>query len=622
MTIKQQEQFDALVQQIQRYAHRQPGDYRLRLGLLVILGYGYIFFVFLLLCGIVWAIRQAVVSTHKDLIDQLNLVTFLLGLGIVRLFWVNFPPPKGLELTRSQVPELFALIDELTAALLTPKFHHILLTHELNAGVLQIPRLGFLGWQRNYLLLGLPLMGALSPEQFRAVIAHELGHLSGNHSRFAGWIYRVRSAWFHLSVRFETDEQVGFFLFKWFFNWYWPFFKAYSFVLARANEYEADRCAAEIAGVQNATEDLIQLAIKSYFLQEYFWPKVYRQVDNLKEPPDATISNLLRELQKGVASKEAAKWLDLALAEKTHNEDTHPCLSERLYALGYQAMQLPAPVKQTAAEHFFEEALESFAACLDERWKKEIANNWKKEHARSEQQKRQKENLDAKAQIHSLTVEETWKLAYLTYKFKGDEAAIPLFQKVRAQAPDHPLTNYQLGQLLLEKNDARGIGYLKTAIERDPALVIPGCEKLYGFYKQQGQLEEASAYLQRRQQHYEAWMRSQQERNRVSYKERFEPHNLPEVEVKQIAEQLSSYPEVSKAYLVRKAIALFPEKPCYLLIITRRFVKGSGPNYKHNEQLIDQVQTELNFSGEVHVMVFNQSNIALDQVKGACIYSY
>lgn len=199
-TIKQQEQFDALVQKTEKYVRREPAQYRLRVGLLAVLGYAYIFSVLALLSGMVWALRQAMVSRGGTYaVDQVNVIASLFGLGIIRLFWVSFPRPKGLELNSKQVPKLFALVDELRVALNTPKFDHILLTDEQNAGVLQIPRLGFLGWQRNYLLLGLPLMQSLSPQQFRAVVAHELGHLSGNHSRFAGWIYRVRKIWFHLA---------------------------------------------------------------------------------------------------------------------------------------------------------------------------------------------------------------------------------------------------------------------------------------------------------------------------------------------------------------------------------------------------------------------------------------
>ena len=142
-----------------------------------------------------------------------------------------------MSLNRKQAAGLFSVVDELTKSLKAPQFNHILLTADLNAAVVQRPRFGFIGWQINYLLLGLPLMQALSPDQFRAVVAHELAHLSGDDSRFSGWIYRVRQAWFELAEKFQSDRQGGFF-FRQFFSWYGPFFKAYSFVLARAQEYE------------------------------------------------------------------------------------------------------------------------------------------------------------------------------------------------------------------------------------------------------------------------------------------------------------------------------------------------------------------------------------------------
>src|SRR5207248_8888294 len=134
---------------------------------------------------------------------------------------------------------------------------HVLLDESFNAGVIQIPRLGLLGWQRNYLVIGLPLMQALSPEQFRAAIAHEMGHLSRNHGRFAGWVYRLQQTWSRLLETLQAERHGASVLFEWFFNWYAPYFSAYSFVLRRADEYVADRCAVELAGVRSASEALI-----------------------------------------------------------------------------------------------------------------------------------------------------------------------------------------------------------------------------------------------------------------------------------------------------------------------------------------------------------------------------
>lgn len=71
---------------------------------------------------------------------------------IARSLWVTFPPPQGLKLSLRQVPQLFALVDELTKKLQVPRFHNILLNRDFNAAVVQIPRLGILGWQENYIL--------------------------------------------------------------------------------------------------------------------------------------------------------------------------------------------------------------------------------------------------------------------------------------------------------------------------------------------------------------------------------------------------------------------------------------------------------------------------------------
>jgi Zn-dependent protease with chaperone function len=621
MKIQQQEKFDALVEKIEQYARQEPAYYRLRVGLLACLGYGYIFFVLLLVCAAIFGLRQiAMVAPSSSVINQnIDTITILLSLGFIRIFWINFPLPQGIELHRKQAPELFYLIDEIRHKLRTPPIHHILLNYEQNAGVLQIPRLGFLGWQRNYLILGLPLMQSLSPEQFHSTLAHELGHLSGNHSRFSGWIYRVRRTWFNLAIRGNS------FLFKWFFNWYEPFFNAYSFVLARADEYEADRYATEITGVKNTGDKLINLYIHDNYLHQIFWKKIYKKAHHRPEPPEGTITRMMCLLPKRINPQDALKWITLALFQKTDNDDTHPCLAQRLHAIGYEVKlnQLPIAIQQTAAEYFLGTQLSSFATQLDKMWQKDVAIFWKKLYNRHQNYRKQLNLLETKYISYSLTIEEAWKRADLTEKVSGNEPAIPLLIQLLSIQPRHPRANYQLGRILLEKYDGRGINYLKTAIALDPDLVIPSCDLLFGFYKRLGVPEEAELYLQCRVQHYEVWQRSQLERNVLCHDDLFITPDLLEMEMQQLGIQLSSYPEIKTAYLVRKQMTVFPEKPYYVLGIVRRFVSGNGANYKHDDELVDQIEAEINLSAPVHTFVFNQNNAkichAVRRVPGSCL---
>ena len=229
-----QEQFDTLVGKMEDFSKSNPGNYRLRVALFALLGYAYIFLILLGLLAFVGLIVLFIVwSRHiSGRIIQLIILLLIPAWVTMRSLWVTFLPPQGLRLSRHQFPHLFALLDELTTKLQAPKFHNILLNQELNAAVVQVPRLGIFGWQENYLLLGLPLMQSLSLEQLKAVLAHELGHLSGNHSRFQRWIYRVRNTWMQIYERLHQNDQHGAsILFNRFLDWYWPSFNAYSFVL-------------------------------------------------------------------------------------------------------------------------------------------------------------------------------------------------------------------------------------------------------------------------------------------------------------------------------------------------------------------------------------------------------
>lgn len=601
------QEFNNLIQNLEKYARVNPSGYNLRVALLAALGFGYIFLVFALLCTIFWFLG-------------LKQLSFLLAIAIAQLLYTGFAPPKGIELTRQEVPELFAVIDELTAALKTPKFHHILLDTQLNAGVLQVPRFGilFFGWTRNYLFLGLPLMQSLSPEQFRAILAHELGHLSGNHSRFSGWIYQLRHTWFNLVESYQNNGQSGSLLFSKFFNWYAPFFRAYSFVLARNNEYEADRCAAELAGTPNAAQALINLEIKSHYLQEHFWQNFYKQAIDKSEPPDNTITKMVQELAEPIAESSVKIWLDWGLLEKTNNEDTHPCLRDRLIAFGYLPagydLPLPPPFEQTAAEHFFGESLPKFTQILDAKWQLEIAPFWQLIYQKAQRRLQNFKTLAAKSKTNSLTIESTCKYAQLTAEFQGNKAAIPLYQEVIRQQPQHIAANFNLGQILLEEQDMRGIKHIEIAMKIDPELVVLGCKLIYAFFQNQGKFTEAKLYQERIEENFYADRQAWKESRKISPNDKFLPHNLPDAEVKQITEQISTYPQIKEAYLVRKIVNNLPEKHIYILAIMRRFLNSDPNKYQSDAEFIDLLLNELNFSSEILGMVINQHNIRFREV--------
>jgi Zn-dependent protease with chaperone function len=370
-----QAQFETLVTNLERYAQQKPVSYTIRVGLLAALGYVYIFFVLGVILRVLISIIHFILYTNVINTVTLKLAVamiiplFVIARVILRSLWVSFPKPQGLKIHRQDAPKLFDMVDELTTKLKAPRFHHILLTEEFNAAVVQIPRLGLLGWQQNYLLLGLPLMQGLSSAQFSSVLAHELGHLSGNHSRFAGWIYRIQKTYSQIFQRLQENEnQIGYWIMEFFFKWYTPFFSAYSFVLRRMNEYEADQCAMQLLGAKNTAEALINFQIKSKLLNNFFWQNIYKQAHESTEPPTNVYTEMSKVLLTSSKQEDSGRFLQECLAERTDFHDTHPSLRDRLKALGYlqknsQELKIPSQFSVSAGREYLGNALPKNSVC-------------------------------------------------------------------------------------------------------------------------------------------------------------------------------------------------------------------------------------------------------------------
>src|SRR5690349_12960446 len=198
------EEFEELVCKLESEAKAKPQSYKTKVLLLSLLGYAYIGFVLLvLLAGVVLVIFLASSINSFGLLWKLIVPLLAFFFYILRSLWVRIPAPEGLVLSRADAKPLFALARECARKLRAPKPHTILLINDLNAGVVQVPRLGLFGWPKNYLLVGMPLLQALSPQEFRGVIAHEFGHLSARHGHFGSWVYRIRQTWIQLITNLE-----------------------------------------------------------------------------------------------------------------------------------------------------------------------------------------------------------------------------------------------------------------------------------------------------------------------------------------------------------------------------------------------------------------------------------
>jgi Zn-dependent protease with chaperone function len=629
------EEFVEMVGRLEGFARREPSRYALRVGLLALVGYAYLL---LVLTGVLLLVGGLVyVGSFNWAVIKIGWILLTFAALVLRAMWVRMPPPGGIELTRAEAPRLFALIDELKARLVSPRIYRVLLDGDFNASVTPVPRLGPLGWHRHYLTLGLPLMQALSPEQFRAVLAHELGHLSGNHGRFSSWIYRVRLTWLQLLARLQAEERWGSAIFVKFFNWYAPYFDAYSFVLARQHEYEADRAAADVTSGQTAGEALVAVNIKGARLSEEFWPEVFKRADAEREPVRGAYLRMSSFLREPVPEAAGAGLLRRSLMQETGYGDTHPSLAARLSALG----QIPAdgaaaaaewaerhefpPLSESAAMHFLGASHQKLAESLDAAWVEAVGPHWRERHEYATQSRRKLAALDERAAAgEALTPDELWDRAYWTAEFRGDEAAEPRLRELLERRPNHAAANFSLGQMLLGRGDEAGVPLLERAMETDPDAVPPACDMIYGFLRERGRDEEAEAYRKRLFKHYDALESAQDERNHFKDGDRLLPHGLPAEDVARLREQLRNFDNLRAAYLARKDVTHFTNKPVYVLAVETdgRWYKISSD--EADTELLHNLSARMQMPGESFFVVLNgnfkRTKKALSELDGALVY--
>lgn len=557
--------FEALIARLERQARDHPGAYRLKVLLLAALGNIYVLGM-LAVIVVLLAVLVGLITVLKAVaVKLIALVGFFLW-TVVKALWVKLEPPTGTEITADQAPELFALVDDLRRRLGAPRFHHVLITDDFNAGVVQSPRLGLFGWPRNYLLLGLPLMKALTDEQFKAVLAHELGHLAKGHGRMSNWIYRQRLRWSRLLAILEASASRGGFLFKPFLRWFSPYFSAYSFPMARANEYEADAASAQLASPQAAAEALTGVDVVGSFLAERYWPGIHQQADELPQPSFAPYSSMGRSVVTDLDAASVRAWLDQAMARQTGCADTHPALADRLRAIG-ETPRLALPEPGQAADRLLGAGRAGITESFDRRWHDNIAPAWQERHREMRESRRQLAELNARHDSGAeLTVQEAYDRARLTDSVANDlDAALAQFRALHEQVPGDATVCFSLGVRLLRRDDAAGCGLIEQAMRVDENAIVNGCQVLRDYHWRAGNKPEADAWHQRMVERVQLQEAAALERDRIWLSDRFEPHGLADEAIAELRRTLAAIPGLHRTYLARKRVKHLPHRPCYVL---------------------------------------------------------
>lgn len=573
--------FRELVERLEGESVERPGRYRAKVAALAMLGFLVLFLVlasagigFLLIGALLAAIAFSggavfvLILKLGKLLFVLAVPLWLLAKSSVKALFVRLPAPEGREITRLEAPNLFAALDDMQARMRGPQFHHVLIVDEVNAAVVQRPAFGIVGWPRNFLLLGLPLLESLSSREALAVVAHEYGHLAGSHGHFSSFIYRLRHTFG--TVQAHTEELRGWVarLVSPLMGWYAPYFNAYTFALARANEFEADAASAELVGAMPAANALKRVNLVDPRHQR-FMSQTFDRIAIDPEPPGDIMQRWAEQATRPFEEAEASRWLLEALDRERHYADTHPVLRARLAALpGAESLSLgepPPPIEgETAAREWLGDALPAIRKELQSGWSASIREAWAGRH---EELKRIRERLDELRALEARSVDEDLERFQMTMDL---EPAVDLREELAAfnrACGEHPLGLYLEGIERLKFEDEAGIALIERVAAIDAEATLAVCERLHAYWMNRGRNDDAKVYADR----WEARHQFERDRavalNSLAASDRLDAHGLPAHALEVLQAQLVGpvVASVKRIFLARRVIAVDPSVTSYLV---------------------------------------------------------
>ena len=497
--------FPRLIGRLEREADDNPQAYAARVVLVTALGYAIIAIVVLAIAVACGFIVLSLLSGQPVRITAV--VAFVAGvatlMAIVRTLRVRVDAPIGRDVAREDAPELFAAIDDVIQRTTTRRkgktrtvtVDAVTLDGEFSIGICQIARWGVFGNYRNHLQIGIPLMAALSIAEFKAVLAHEMGHLGGHHDRFAAWIYRQRITWGVLQRRFEVPASLFEQLLATFYRRYTPYFQACTFVLARQHEYAADRMAARATNARVLARALTKLELMGRFLADVFWQRLFAQVETVPEPQYLPFTMMPRAFVVAQKEWQRQDWLQQSLRQFSAHDDTHPSLGERLAALDVTP-ELPAATPEKTALSLFGTHATAMLQWCDEEWRRENVPAWRKKHEAIRETRwkiSQYENTPA----GELKPEDHWAKVLLLLDLDDDAAAVEELQTLVTLEPSLAKGHFLLGRLLLGSGDEHGLAHLSLAAQHDEELLESAGSIGYSYLMDRGRKGEAQRFWER-----------------------------------------------------------------------------------------------------------------------------
>ena len=408
---------------VEKLAKRHQSVYLIIVLAAAVIGYAYLLFSPAVVLTAFYFLHELIpaVKTSQDwvTIGLITLTAILFMYSSVRTVQLKFSHVKGLKLTKEMTPDLYEVISEVRSHYKRPAIKNVVLTEKFECRIESIPRLGIPIASFNTLVIGLPLLQTLSPEDFRC----ELSRCIGQHSKIIPsltlFVYKSRNLWDMYNESLGKNKKFGTSPLRWFFKTYSRLYKLITAPAIRMEELEADLFALEYRHDTEVFNALKSKAISERFLASHYWAGVRNMVMKHPNISIKPFANIEKSVRSEAAQANRKKWLHEAYTAKHKPGDIMPGFRQRMDHMGHGKIKTIPVLGMNSAEKYLGDTRKNIIPIIDKLWRSTTLSNWVKEYKEQRRDIDIIKDLSRKSQKNILWPKDIICYACLAKKLRG-----------------------------------------------------------------------------------------------------------------------------------------------------------------------------------------------------------
>ena len=431
-------------------------------------------------------------------------------------------------------------------------------------------------------------MATVSTEELKSTIAHELGHLSNEHTLFSKFIYKVYNILYELDFVLACSEGYLDRLFYIGLHKYIKKFDILSYSVIRKHELQADEFAAKATSPEVTATMLCRIALVSSWLHDNYWKKIWRNCWQNPVPNDGIIINACKEI---AACKESdmKRYYNQAKMYRTKTGDTHPSLSDRVKHLGC-SIRIPKELKsENSSLNLLEKQKDILMEKCDKYWQDEYLYEWQQEHSYMSNAVMRRDLVLKTKNIRTLLYGEEVELAQLIETTLGLKSGYKQYLEIYKKGNENKFILLELCRILfsIDEKKAEKIA-ITLAKNTNPTLTLKAYDLLIDYYEKIGNIILVEEY---RSKHTKLTKLIKQRTKSTNY----ELHSLSASEINDLKLWLKSLGNIDFALVYQVSSMQFPDFPLHRLVISSEcYIEmcyaqqiWSGMKYKYDFEIID-----------------------------------